>query len=85
MKVKTDFLEGGAVTYVLVDDVKQKQKQKQLCCALLEMSALSLSHNSLLLDGKGSTQQAGFLFLKESTTMEEPLIHRPSTTSSVFG
>ena len=30
---------------------------------------------------KKSTQQAGFLFLKESPTMEEPLIHRPSTSA----
>lgn len=40
------FLEDASITYVLVDYVKQKQKEKQLCYILLEVSSLSLSHNS---------------------------------------
>lgn len=80
-----DFLEGGAVTFVLVDDVKQKQKQKQLYCALLEMSALSLSHNSLLLDGKKKHTASWFPFSQRKPNHGRASDPQTKYISSVFG
>lgn len=67
-----DFLEDEVITRILIDFVKQKQKQKQLCDALLEMRQ---PHNSPPSWTKAQSKP-GSVFSSRKQSREEPLLHR---------